>query len=264
MLRTRKWVALTCLALLALAGFAALSVWQWERAQRDMIVSQPIVPIDQIVPGSGSVTPDNYGKRVEATGTYDRTHQVLVRRDASTYVVVTPLIRPSALAIAVARGTVASPNDPAIDTVPAGRVTVTGTIQPFDGDPGGASSLPAGQVRQLTAAAVGVTPILGAWVAQTPAESGLAETTVAYGPSAGTGLRAQNVTYAIQWILFAGCVVYFWWRILRDDVNEEIRRKGEVNSSVAERIVADDSSATATASNKVTQSKPDPTRKKVY
>ncbi len=259
MLRTRKWIALTLLALLVMAGFGLLSHWQWERAQRDMISSQPVVPLDQVLNSSGTLAVADYGRRVQVIGVFAADHQVLVRRDASTYVVVTPLTTPSGSVVAVARGTATGPADPAIQQVPEGSVTVIGTAQPFDGDPGTASNLPPGQVSVLTASAVGVDGLVGGWVAQAPATDGLSETTVAYGPTAGTGLRAQNVTYAIQWILFAGCVVFFWWRLLRDDVNDQRERLATQSGQGGSNLTA-----TAEPADQVTQSGPNPTRKKVY
>jgi cytochrome oxidase assembly protein ShyY1 len=260
MLRTRKWVGLTCLALLIMVGFGFLSRWQWERAQRDMITSQPLVPLDQLVKPGTPLAVANYGSRVEVTGVFNRDHQVLVRRDSTTFVVVTPLTAPSGATVAVARGTVASADDPVVRTIPSGSVTVVGTIQPFDGDPGGESTLPPGQVNHLTAAAIGVSPLVGGWISESPAEAGFTETAVAYGPAAGTGLRAQNVTYAIQWILFAGCVVFFWWRLLRDDVNDAIATEG--SPSVTRGSVGEP--AGQGGSEQMTQSSSNPSRKKVY
>ena len=262
MLRTRKWVALTSLAALIIIGFGALSWWQWGRAQRDLITHQPTAPLNQVVTWTEPLAAGNYGKRVRATGTFDAAHQVLVRRDESTFVIVTPLIRLAEPSIAVARGTVNSLQDPVITQIPAGHVTIAGTLQPFDGDPGGESDLPPGQVRHLTAAAVGVNPLVGGWIAEAPAQEGLAETGVAYGPEAGTGLRAQNVTYAIQWILFAGFVVYFWWRILKDDLNAEPDgASAESPTGSGERRSAD---SAPPDSSKVTESNVVPPRKKVY
>ena len=262
MLRTRKWVALTSLAALIILGFGALSWWQWGRAQRDLITHQPTVPLNQLVTATEPVAVGNYGKRVRVTGTFDGAHQVLVRRDESTFVIVTPLTRLAEPSVAVARGTVNSSEDPAVMQIPAGQVTLAGTLQPFDGDPGGESDLPQGQVRHLTAAAVGVSPLVGGWIAEAPAQEGLAETGVAYGPQAGTGLRAQNVTYAIQWILFAGFVVYFWWRILKDDLNASSDvAGGESPDGLGEHRSAD---SAAPDSSKVTESNVDTPRKKVY
>jgi len=263
MLRTRKWVALTCLALLIMAGFGLLSHWQWERAQRDLITNEPTVPVQDLVTGTAPLAQSSYGQRVSASGVFDSSHQVVVRRDSSTFVVVTPLMRVGAPAIAVGRGTVSSPTDPAIGRIPAGQVTIEGTLQPFDGDPGGVSNLPAGQANHLTAAAVGLQPLVKGWIAQAPAQDGLSETAVAYGPSASTGLRAQNVTYAIQWILFAGFVVFFWWRLLRDDLNDQPAKLDR--ESMGENAAANDAAAgSSQVAPKVRDSATDSTRKKVY
>jgi cytochrome oxidase assembly protein ShyY1 len=125
--------------------------------------------------------------------------------------------------VPVARATVSSPSDPAVAAVTSGVVSVIGIAQPYEGDPGGASTLPAGQTERLTAAALGVPyPVVGGWIAlvsQTP------EPAVAGGPvvapisgDAPAGLRLQNASYAVQWVLFAAFVVFFWWRLLRDDL----------------------------------------------
>jgi cytochrome oxidase assembly protein ShyY1 len=174
-------------------------------------------------------------------------------------VIVTPLQTVDGSVVAIARGTVATADDPAVRQIPAGSVSITGTIQPFDGDPGTSSTLPPGQVSEVTAASLGMSGVAGGWVAQVPAQTGLAETPVAYGPTAGTGLRAQNVTYAIQWILFAGCVVFFWWRLLRDDVNDE---RARLMTSRTPDIGA--TAETATPIEHVEESASTPIRKKVY
>jgi hypothetical protein len=104
-------------------------------------------------------------------------------------------------------------------------VTVTGVAQPYEGDPGTASTLPAGQTERLTASGLALPyPAAGGWIAlqsQTPAAA------VAAAPvlppvtqQAGGNLRLQNASYAVQWLLFAGFVVFFWARMLRDDLRE--------------------------------------------
>ena len=121
----------------------------------------------------------------------------------TSYWVVTPLVPASGPAVPVARATVSSPGDPAVASVTPGFVTVVGVAQPFEGDPGGTTTLPAGQVERLTAAALGLP--YPAVVAPSSAD-------------APAGLRLQNAAYAVQWVLFAAFVVFFWWRLLRDDL----------------------------------------------
>jgi cytochrome oxidase assembly protein ShyY1 len=219
-LMTRRWIGLTLGMLALIVAFGALSWWQWQRAQREDV--SPTVAATEVM-GVGPLPTSAYALRVEATGTYDAAHQTLVQHSPTSYWVVTPLVPATGPAVPVARATVSSPDDPAVSAVTAGVVTVIGVAQPYEGDPGGVSSLPAGQSERLTASALALPyPAVGGWVAllsQTP------EPTVAGGavvaPISGdapAGLRLQNASYAVQWVLFAAFVVFFWWRLLRDDL----------------------------------------------
>jgi len=222
MLSTRKWIGLTLLALVVIVAFGLLSRWQWARAQRDQVLVAPVPAAAVFTPGSPLRT-SSYGTRVAATGTYDAAHQTLVAHGNGTFWVVTPLRTAGGEALPVARASVTSPDDAAVSTVTAGTVAVVGVAQPYEGDPGTASDLPAGQAERLTAAGLALPyPAAGGWVAlesQHPAPSVPA---TAVEPPVGAGstatIRLQNASYAAQWLLFAGFVVFFWWRMLRDDV----------------------------------------------
>ena len=222
MLATRKWVALTILMLVLIVAFGLLSRWQWARAQRDRVDAAPVAASQVITPGS-ALPSSAYGARVAATGTYDAAHQILVAHGNGTFWVVTPLRTTSGDALPVARATVTSPDDPAVADVTAGAVAVVGVAQPFEGDPGTPSTLPAGQTDRLTASGLALPyAAAGGWVAlesQTPAP---AVATVPVQPpvseESSASIRLQNASYALQWLLFAGFVVFFWWRMLRDDL----------------------------------------------
>jgi cytochrome oxidase assembly protein ShyY1 len=224
MLTTRKWIGLSILALAVIVAFGALSAWQWQRAQRDEAVSAAIPASDVLTAGVPLAT-SAYGTVVSANGTYDAAHQVVVVHGNGTFWVVTPLQPSSGAAIPVARATVTSLDDPAVADVTSGTVTVTGVAQPYEGDPGTPSTLPAGQTERLTVSGLALPyPASGGWIAlqsQTPTAS------VAAAPvlppvtqQAGGNLRLQNASYAVQWLLFAGFVVFFWTRMLRDDLGE--------------------------------------------
>ncbi|MEO6821901.1 MAG: SURF1 family protein, partial [Candidatus Nanopelagicales bacterium] len=239
LLLTRRWIGLSLFALLVLGGFGVMSHWQWERAHRDeasdAASSDPAaVPLGQLLPGSAALDPAAYGRSVTVTGTYEPATQRLVPR-GSTYFVITAL-HPSTggPAVPVVRGTAARPSAPA---PPTGAVTVTGRLQPYDGDPGVQPSdadLPAGQVARIAASALA--PVMGpdlagGWVAlshqspspqtagaQSPGAT-LPVITPAYSTAAGSGgLLWQNTTYAIQWVMFAGFVVFMWVRWFRDEL----------------------------------------------
>jgi cytochrome oxidase assembly protein ShyY1 len=224
MLATGKWIALTILLVVAILAFGALSVWQWQRAQRDRDEVAPVPASDVFTPGTPLAT-TSYGTPVTVQGTYDAAHQLLVQR-GSTFWVVTPLRTASGEAMPVARGTVASPDDPVVRDVTGGTVTVTGYAEPFDGDPGTPSTLPAGQSDRLTAAALDLPyAVAGGWVSltsqQPPAAVAATLVTPPFGPSTGAPLRLQNLSYALQWLVFAGFALFVWWRALRDDLADE-------------------------------------------
>ncbi len=223
MLTSARWIGLTLTALAVIVAFGGLSWWQWERAQRDEPgVVAPVAASEIFL--AGQVLADaSYGTRVEITGVYDRAHQLLVRRGPATFWIVTTLRPESGAAVAIARGIVSSPQDPSVSDVPPGVVTVAGVAQPFEGDPGTPSTLPSGQADRLTEAALAL-PYSAAsgWIAlesQTPrAARALPSVPAAYGQGSTSSLRLQNAMYAIQWILFAAFVVFFWARMLRFEV----------------------------------------------
>jgi cytochrome oxidase assembly protein ShyY1 len=220
LLRTPRWIGLTVAALLLVAAFGALSYWQWQRAQRDRVEAAP-VPVSTVLPTAAPLDIAAYGTRVEASGRYDASRQVLVAHGPSSFWVVTPLVVADGAALPVARGTVASPEDPAVAAVPAGTVHIVGVAQPFEGDPGGASALPAGQVPRVTASAFPGDPVAGGWVAletQDPAGPAMAPVVAPIAVSTTANVRLQNASYAVQWILFAGFVAFFWVRMLRYDL----------------------------------------------
>jgi cytochrome oxidase assembly protein ShyY1 len=223
MLGTPKWIGLTLATVAVIVAFGALSLWQWQRAHRDDVQALPVAAAE-VFGTTGAMDPASYGSRVETSGVYDSAHQVLVRHDDRTFWVVTPLRPTAGLPIPVVRGTVSSPDDPAVAALPAGVVTVVGVAQPYEGDPGGTPAvLPPGQTDRITAAGLDL-PYDAApgWIAletQDPASSpAMAAVTAPVSADTPGSLRLQNTTYAVQWILFAAFVMFFWYRMLRDDV----------------------------------------------
>jgi cytochrome oxidase assembly protein ShyY1 len=49
-------------------------------------------------------------------------------------------------------------------------------------------------------------------------------------PDASFWAGIRNLLYALQWWLFAGFVVFMWWRILRDTDGEDARRPADQSS----------------------------------
>lgn len=222
-LATGKWVALTLGGLLLIVAFGVLSWWQWQRAQRDEVV-RPVQPWGEVFAPGQPPSTDDYGAHVTVTGTYDATHQLLVEHGRGFWV-VTPLRTADGAVVAIGRADVESATAPAVADITPGTVTVVGWAQPFEGDPGTPSSLPPGRSDRLTEAAFGSSyDLADGWVAlesQTPPPAvEAAPVPPAVGGTGSTGLRLQNLSYAFQWLVFAGFVVFFWARMLRDDLRQ--------------------------------------------
>ncbi len=231
--------------------FVLLSQWQFGRS------TQPEVPVsptteevksltDTLKPGEffrGSVA----DQMVTATGTYDRSKQVLVPgrlKDGKTgYWVVTafavadaPVLKGAAASpetwIPVARGWIADPAEAA--DPPSGTIRLTGRLLPSEAPVPNLAPAP-GQ-----ASAVSVAELINIWnvssypafVAATAEISG----TSAVGAAAGSGLQplsigAQppppkvnwlNLFYSVEWIVFAGFALFIWWRLVKDDYRRSI------------------------------------------
>jgi cytochrome oxidase assembly protein ShyY1 len=221
MLRTRKWIGLTLGLVAVVVAFGALSYWQWQRAQSDRAV-QPVQPASDVFVTGQPLDATSYGARVSVTGSYDVARQVLVSRGPSTYWVVTPLSSADGRTYPVARAVVTSVQDPAVLDITPGVLTVVGVAQPFDGDPGGATATAPGVADRLTASSLG-SPGASGWIAmqsQAPAPAvAAAPVTPPFGGASTAPLRLQNASYAVQWVIFAGFALFFWWRMLRDDVD---------------------------------------------
>ncbi|MGD9956159.1 MAG: SURF1 family protein [Candidatus Nanopelagicales bacterium] len=222
MLATPRWIGLSLTAVLLIIAFGGMSYWQWQRAQRDEAPPRETVAASTVLTAAPLPTSD-YGAPVEIAGTYDAEQQVLVDHGQGEYWIVTPLRPPAGPAVAIARGTVTSRSDPAVAAVPSGTVVVRGLAQPFEGDPGTSTPADPGVIDRLTASGLDL-PYAGVqgWIAltsQTPeAQPETAAVIPPFGAPSGSGIRLQNAGYAVQWVLFAGFVVFVWWRFLREDV----------------------------------------------
>lgn len=221
--------------------FIELSLWQWHRHESrevhnaevtSALTAQP-VPIAQLLPTTAApLATTDIWRRVQAVGTYDTSHQILVRYrsngDDNGFEVLTPLVT-DAGTVWVGRGWIPlagkGANDlPEVPAPPAGTVTVEGYLRASESTD--KKVLPAtGQVRTITLPAINAwygKPAFGAYLSRT-AETPPAPTD-ADGPAQPQVLDTEDlssgphVAYAIQWALFAGIGVFGWAKLIRDDV----------------------------------------------
>lgn len=241
MLRTAlrpRWLALLVLVLLAASVMAALGTWQLNRAransgaqQRQAAQASAVPrPLDQVIQPRQTYPREAVGVRVTASGRWDGARRLLVadrEQDGRPgFWVLVPLVRPDGSAVPVVRGWVATPADAAASSAGDQAVTVTGLLQPSEPPPerapGAGTGLPAGQLRYLDMpdllAAWPATPLITGFVvqqSQSPA-TGPAPAAVPP-PTPPSGYDLLNLSYAIQWWVFAATGLFFWYRLVRDD-----------------------------------------------
>lgn len=243
MLRTAlrpRWLALLVLVLVAASVMARLGEWQLSRAREQGAAAQltqverPPVPLADLLRARQTFIADAADRRVTTSGRWDPDRQVLVGRRALDGVdgvwVLTPLRLADGSAVAVLRGWAASAADPAASPagLPAGTVAVQGVLRPGEPAagrrPGEGSGLPAGQLDRVAITELVQRwpyPLLNGYVVLTsaqPAGQAPAPRAVPVRPAReDAGLDWRNVSYALQWWLFAGFGLFMWWRIVRDD-----------------------------------------------
>ncbi len=244
-LLSSRWLAVSVLALLAVAFCAFMGSWQLSRfqvrvdehrsAKHDQAATEtrPPVALSGVLPTARAQVPDgDSGRQVSATGTYDGGRQLLVPdrtldgRDG--FYVLTPLRVSGGAALPVVRGWLpgdasAASRAGSIPAAPTGQVTVTGALQyPETTDPSGATAsgaLPSGQLGVISAASLVNLlpyPVYSGWITATHPAAPLKAVPPAAPPNSGLDLKAfQNLGYTGQWFVFAGFVVFMVFRFAR-------------------------------------------------
>ena len=233
-LLTPRWWAINLFVLLAVPFCLLMGTWQLSRFEdhvhdergRDdasgAAHTSPARPLTDLLP----VTRQTVGQRATATGRYDQQFLVPNRKmdGRNGHYVLTLLRTDGGRALPVVRGWLPGPAAPdAAPPPPTGRVTVTGTLQASEqaGSHGvdGAGGLPPGQLGVISAASlVNLVPyqVYDGWVTLERADSGMRPVPARAPEGSGLDLKAfQNLGYTGQWFVFAGFVVFMWFRLAR-------------------------------------------------
>lgn len=245
-----RWLALHAALVAVVVAFGLLGWWQLESAQdndrkRSDEAKRVAVALETVAQPGSALSGGLAGQLVTVDGSYDASAQLLVpgrEHDGRVgYYVVTPLRTPDDAAVAVNRGWVASPGDPAVG-VPAGTVTVSGLVQGSEAAQasrvdGPASGLPEGQVAHIaTSELTGRLPyppsrLYDGFVLLRDQEPAVAVAPVPVPETADTrssGARPwQNLSYALQWWLFALAAIFFWGSFLRHAAKDRRRAAAE-------------------------------------
>lgn len=244
-LLTPRWWGINVFVLLAIPFCVFMGSWQLGRFEdrvqdhrtADKAASaaktDPARPLADMLP----VTTETSGKQTTAKGRYGK--QLLVpgreldgRRG---YYVLTLLRVDGGKALPVVRGWLPGDADPAkAPAAPGGEVTVTGALQASE-SPGSngvstAGGLPPGQTAAISSASlVNLVPYApyDAWITLAEADAGMKAVPPTAPQNTGLDLKAfQNLGYTGEWFVFAGFVVFMWFRLLRREV--EFARDAEL------------------------------------
>ncbi|MFE9254426.1 SURF1 family protein [Streptomyces sp. NPDC006879] len=252
---TRQWVCFTLLALLLIPAMVKLGFWQFHRhehrvAQNDLLghnLAAGPVPVTELTSPGHTVPRSDYWRQVTATGSYDRSHEVVVRRRTSNddrvgFHVLTPLVLRDGQVLLVNRGWVPAGEDqrafPPVPAAPGHEVTITGRLK-ADETSGASgikdlSGLPDRQVMLINStqqAALLSRPVLGGYVELTrPAPPGGSPETINDPDHDSIG---PHMAYAVQWWLFAAAVPFGWIILVRRERREREQRAAHRNASTA-------------------------------
>jgi cytochrome oxidase assembly protein ShyY1 len=246
-LRQRRYVALSALMLLVAVACIGAGTWQIMREKQKHAANDelrhnahaPTVAAGAVLPPVGAAprpADDAVQYRtVTASGTYDGSHQVLVRQrtvDGDTgYLVLTPL-RGAESSLLVVRGFLSGTVSEIVTAPapPSGRVSIRGRVQPAETRADRADALPAGQVESINpvqqATRLG-TPVLDGYLELLDGQPGTAGLTSMPTPDlsnpAGGAVEPQHIAYVIQWYLFAGLAVAAPFVMARAEQRRESR-----------------------------------------
>ncbi|MEU9474596.1 SURF1 family protein [Streptomyces sp. NPDC048191] len=233
-LLTPRWWGINVFVLLAIPFCVFMGSWQLSRFEGRVHDSRAATkqaasdqherarPLDSMLPVDKATS----GRRVTASGTYGKQLLVPGRRldDRNGFYVLTLLHTGSGKALPVVRGWLPGTADAAkAPAPPSGEVTVTGALQasetPGDNGVSAQGGLPAGQTAAISSASlVNLVPdrLYDAWVTLDRADAGMKAVPATAPDGTGLDLKAfQNLGYTGEWFVFAGFVVFMWFRLVR-------------------------------------------------
>lgn len=244
-LLTRRWWGINVFVLLAIPFCIFMGTWQLSRFEGrvqdhrkadDQVTTdrhEAARPLREMLPVDKATS----GSQVTATGHYGKQLLVPGREldDRHGFYVLTLLRTDGGKALPVVRGWLPGSADAAkAPAPPTGDVTVTGALQasetPGDNGVSAEGGLPAGQTVAIsTASLVNLVPydLYDAWITLDKADSGMKAVPATAPANSGLDLKAfQNLGYTGEWFVFAGFVVFMWFRLLRREV--EFARDAEM------------------------------------
>ena len=234
LVKTRRWLSFTALVVLAIIGFGLLSRWQWDRAD-ERRVERIAISQAQVLDQVDYVTDLGEFTRVRISGTFVDDKTQLVRQrpldGGNGYWVMTPLIAQPGVDTGaltwVLRGwlgasTIAT-EVPLIPPAPPGEIAITGAIRYFEAPLDNVFGLPRGVIAKMSKeelnATVSNATVDNRIVQLISVSPGQEELVIVPLPDID---ETQNISYAVQWILFALVAIIGWFVFLRREAHTTI------------------------------------------
>ncbi len=252
---SQRMLAFHVLVLVLVPGFVWLGFWQLDRAgqrgaavdlQQSNLAADP-VPVDELTRVGEDVDPDDRWRTVEATGTWDTEHEVLLRnRDGSGGVgfhVLTPLVTEEGTAVLVNRGWVergeTALDQPEVPPAQEGPVEVAGRLHYSETEQNtglrNRDDLPEGQLMMVDVDRIAADlpyPVYGGYVdltRQDPLPEAAPEPVVLHEEDAG-----MSASYAVQWWVFAVVAVGGWVFLVRREIRDAREAEAGESGTTAE------------------------------
>ena len=251
-LRRPHWLAAHVGILVLAVAFALLGRWQWDVGHKVAPLSQAELqtwrtpkPVNDVISPQTGLDGTEVGQSVQATGSYDSAHQLLVpgrELDGHPgYYVLAPLVTGKGQAVLVNRGFLAASGAavPTIPAAPAGERTVTGWAAEPESTTGEVNANGISQEQQTGAVTAAdetefIAPavLVNQWpyhlsdgyVTATDQASlaGGLRLVAAPLPPHGTTWDLLNVCYAFQWWLFIAILGSWYFIYLRRELRPSL------------------------------------------
>lgn len=231
-LTTPAWILRTVVALLAVVVCLVASAWQYQRTSGELAVARaaqslPVAYQDVVTGDRESLATEWLGRSVVVAGVVGE--RSLIRSRLSQggqpgYLVVDQVRLDDGRAVAVLQGWVPRPAE--APALAGDRIQVTGRLQPPENFYADAPVAATGPLLTITdrglAGQWGDAPAPGyVTVVGEPAAPGFGPVRPVVGADPDVPFPLQNAFYSLQWLIFAGVVIFIWARFFRDDVRQE-------------------------------------------
>lgn len=227
-LMSRQWVILALITLLLIPTMIRLGIWQMHRYEmrsaRNQLVTNALhakpVPVETISTPGHAVTRKEKYRTVTATGTFETSKEVVVRRrtnddDEVGFHVLTPFVLTDGKVVLINRGWIpangAQTAFPKIPAPPSGKTTITGRLMADETTAASGikdiKGLPDRQIMLINSEQQAKrldAQVLGGYVEQTAPEA--KGDTPEQISDPGKEDAPLNYAYMIQWWLFAAAV----------------------------------------------------------